>query len=1298
MSHDPDISYIGVTKINLLDNGGSHFGTTHGYGVNTHADIQEIGIPPFNGSNAGIVFACTDGGLWRSTNFGATWAAINNDLNINQFYCVGASQLDNSVLGGSQDNYNIRKRNNGTWHALGSVGDGALASPINPNDPELYAWADVQNYTLVIYLERNSSNVVTQTSFATTPHGDKHFTYLHTEPNTILTASDRMYRRANGTSTVGNPFPGPVLNPITDNKATYFDYCFSQPNIIYLAAGGRWKDTQGGDNWNDVNGFTEYNFFKSTDGGMNWTALQTNLSGVIGNITSIAVHPYNSNKIWITFGGFQKRNDYGNQNVFMSTNGGVTWTNYSTGLPLGSTKDIIYRQGSNDMLYVAMDRGVYYRDAGMSSWECFDTDLPSTHITDLDINYCNGKLYASTFGRGIWATNILQDPYPANNPPAFTDEYRPIPGEIITTTPPQPWTGRKIIYSGITVKNGTTLTIGNGGTTPTTVYMPKNGVILVEKGGTLIVDGATITNSCDECMWAGISVQGTNYAPQTLQYQGKLILKNNAVLEHAHNAVGNSFIDDPNRYGNTGGIIQATNTTFKNNARSAEFLAHYDMQTFNDQSYFRNCTFKVDNGYKGIHVNYPFKHHVTLWESHGVEFNGCTFENNLTSAWKNQGDGIYGYNADFDVRPYPLGTNQPSNTFKFLKHGIVADGDIYGFTHSAIIDRNSFNGNSVGIKIINIPHVSAIRNTFTIGNGSGGIEEESCKDNISIYTKNTPQFRVEENIFNGVTGSSKKADKTIGTLVDNSGKNDKELYKNSYTSLDMGTLAKGMNGSYIAKKPSGQTGLRLICNTFTTNARDINVTGDPQKFEGIAYSQGYYMLVGGTWKMVSAGNRFMTSTATHIHNTASNFNYFHYNSVTLPTNIVGPVTVITADAANACASRLSSSTNPDRPVELTVNMKTDMKNLFYTSKTKRDNRQNVWQGLMNDGRPEQEVLDQISGMSGIGAMNLLLSYSPYVSGGVIKGTASMGVMNKSMLKEVLVANPDVIRDMDVMTYLSSSESASPLDEDDREELYGLMQTVTARTLLEAEISFHQANMSHAVNMLLTDIKSKEEVTEADSIVVWLNRTGELWAQYQRAYYLFDTGNYQGAQSVLTSFIPGNYTLSEYESSENGALQNIITILKNRKENGRHFETLNNSERNALLDIEAMGLPNSSSLASSILAKWGAAAVTCIEAYYPGTESRMADQKNPADKTSLLSVYPNPADEYMVFEYQLQDDKDPIHVTVSNALGQQVGSFELKAKATGKHYWDIRHLPPGNYFYKANSVKKDYGSGKIVVAK
>ena len=51
-----------------------------------------------------------------------------------------------------------------------------------------------------------------------------------------------------------------------------------------------------------------------------------------------------------------------------------------------------------------MDYGKYYIDDTFTEWRTFNTNLPNVIINELEINQSNGKIYAGTYGRGLWAS------------------------------------------------------------------------------------------------------------------------------------------------------------------------------------------------------------------------------------------------------------------------------------------------------------------------------------------------------------------------------------------------------------------------------------------------------------------------------------------------------------------------------------------------------------------------------------------------------------------------------------------------------------------------------------------------------------------------------------------------------------------------------------------------------------------------------------------------------------------------------------------------------------------------------
>ena len=46
----------------------------------------------------------------------------------------------------------------------------------------------------------------------------------------------------------------------------------------------------------------------------------------------------------------------------------------------------------------------------VTDWQPFCAGLPNVQVTDLEINYCAGKLRAGTWGRGLWESDLAEQP------------------------------------------------------------------------------------------------------------------------------------------------------------------------------------------------------------------------------------------------------------------------------------------------------------------------------------------------------------------------------------------------------------------------------------------------------------------------------------------------------------------------------------------------------------------------------------------------------------------------------------------------------------------------------------------------------------------------------------------------------------------------------------------------------------------------------------------------------------------------------------------------------------------------
>lgn len=128
-------------------------------------------------------------------------------------------------------------------------------------------------------------------------------------------------------------------------------------------------------------------------------------------ISSILISPYNNDVIWVSFNNYNPQTN----KLFKTVDGGKNWyglfntEDYPLALPIN---DIAYQMGTHNRIYIATDIGIFTKDESPgSNWQEFNTGLPRIKVSDIEINYNSRKLIASTFGRGIWETDLIEDCY-----------------------------------------------------------------------------------------------------------------------------------------------------------------------------------------------------------------------------------------------------------------------------------------------------------------------------------------------------------------------------------------------------------------------------------------------------------------------------------------------------------------------------------------------------------------------------------------------------------------------------------------------------------------------------------------------------------------------------------------------------------------------------------------------------------------------------------------------------------------------------------------------------------------------
>jgi hypothetical protein len=354
--------------------GGATFDYSHDA---LHADIHELAVNPLNGT----MYACTDGGLFSSTNDGQDWTELFDGYRASMMYHMVGNYTDTDhFLGGLQDNGIKRRRDNtGEWKKV-VTGDGFdVAYELN-STAKFYG---TLNQKMIRFtLSGLGQNVIT-------PNANSNGNYewfgtiaTHVNDEDIIFAGySNVFKSEN---------KGSSWTDMGASGSWAMATCPSNENRIYAAGASSYANGTGG-------------LFRSDNLGTSWTNIHTSPGfpavASIAKITDVDVNPNSSATVYATIGGFNA-----GIKVFRSTDAGASWTNWSGSLP--DIPIICVKIALNGDVYIGTDLGVFYRKTSMSDWMPFNNELPKVPVTDLHIDEVNGKIYASTFGRGVWKASV----------------------------------------------------------------------------------------------------------------------------------------------------------------------------------------------------------------------------------------------------------------------------------------------------------------------------------------------------------------------------------------------------------------------------------------------------------------------------------------------------------------------------------------------------------------------------------------------------------------------------------------------------------------------------------------------------------------------------------------------------------------------------------------------------------------------------------------------------------------------------------------------------------------------------
>jgi hypothetical protein len=780
--------------------------------------------------------------------------------------------------------------------------------------------------------------------------------------------------------------------------------------------------------------------------------------------------------------------------------------------------------------------------------------------------------------------------------------------------------------------------INDGETTHGEIHFGEDAKLIVERTAKLTVDGGILTN-LDNNMWRGVEVWGDVSQPQFDTYQGMVEIKNAGVIEYARIGIrtikaadmpgGGEFLVA----GYTGGIVSAHGSSFFNNNVAVQF---YDYPG-NSSSKLAYCSFATDYFFLEGQTNPDY--FIRIQKISGVRIIACGFSNITDIDYF--GNGIYATDATFTVDGHEVFHGHWDRcTFRQLYYGIhvVNTSTVYypDIRHSDF----SLNARSVYISSADGARVTSCSFFSDLGG-----------ENYELYLNNSFKYHIEDNLFQG-SDSLLAAPVVNGIYINNSGSLWNQIYNNRFKYLQYGTIAYGLN-----RNPVTNIGLCIECNDYMDNAYDIVVNGrlsDPQN--GIARDQGFT----GANDTLPAGNTFTSIFYPYL-----KYNYLNSKSMAfinyvyhqfpigiklIPEPYYSNQTMYremseytTYNKEIACPSKLDTwpdteserlalasadvqiEQNIDQLVELVDAGDTYMMNFNVLTSTP----------------PEASEL-----------YSELIGVSPFLSDTVLKSAIyKENVLPNAMVRDILVANPQSAKSQGIMDALD--ERFTPMPGWMKEQILAGVNYTSAKENLETEIRHWDKKRSeHFENMYQYYRKDTlNPQASADSLVLLLAQDNRLESKYRLAFLNMKNGAWSATQQLLSA-IPIQFELTSLEAAVHQDYVALFSVL-----NQLNGELPADGSQEAT-DLELLAENDEhypGACARNLLIVAGLMdydePVVLPEEELKSAEFFNHDLFNDPGKPEALTIFPNPAGNYFIINYNAEDYTGEISIKVSDMNGK-----------------------------------------------
>ena len=881
----------------------------------------------------------------------------------------------------------------------------------------------------------------------------------------------------------------------------------------------------------------------------------------------------------------------------------------------------------------------------------------------------------------------------------------------------------------ITVGNGARLYISGS-----TLKFAPNGQIIVQPGGRVFLEAATLTSNCPNQYWKGIEVRGSNNHSQDdtknsmnpalavalntdgLQNQGGISIYKSSVIEFADVAVKlhqGTWLT--NNVSNSGGYIRAQESRFRNNRRDITFSTYgflnsnSPQSSFLNQSTFRQCTFEVNQNHYTSGTNLASR--VSIYQSSNIHFSGCKWVNTSTTLSNPSNSqsissqyALHLQNASCKIDSYVTGPSTFPSEFLGFIYGIRANGT---YTNMPLtIDKTTFRcyrgilatAIASGSEISNCDFGSlnylpsnisiAVPNVF-INNPSTSPWINSVSGNAFTLTQG-PSYGVYLNacastdiLSNSFSLQGSTSNQRVGIYVNNCGASIINVNENNFRSNTYGI--RFFNGNR-STNPS-LLGTRFQCNDFAVNDLHVEINAQNQNAASMGINQNIFVS-----SSMSASNIFDTyqspiqslPAGRNIWDNVSTLHQFLGRLDEVGNNqerIDGYDTPLTFNIQyldyqpnQACVSN-----------QLTQNIPNLRENYF--------DKKNDYYNFKDDGDPEhyKYLIETINADNLVARYNELIGASPSLSvDRVIEVLDKENELPRSLMMEILLSNISSLKNGEALSKLDSLQS--PLTVWEKDSIFASLSILDLKGIMEVDLEQASREYYAAIG---SDLKiamfDTLIVNHSENFIDFINKLEELSPFHSKLIFAQNDFNYPLIINLIEEYLP----LLRENSIEAKDLLTLKSLIEETE-----TKILNDSLSQLNYDGYAHNYltttePLTYRMACLLVNSYDSIGFHGdLEYEHLNISTRTIKKPNENSTSGFIELFPNPAIDFCVVkstEYDLQNER----IQLFDVTGREF-YFQLLTKSKNELVLDTTNIPNGTYIIRATKNGIVTFSDKIVI--